>query len=168
MWPGLKIIELVTDVGRSSPVWNKYIYIYIITSKRRHFDIITSKWRRFGVITTLLLRHNVKSKLSAYINVARWSQTSTFSVIIVLTVSLPRCSMERQQTLGVEWCPRCCQVNQWSWWRHQMEAFSALLALCVGNSSVPGEFPTQRPVTRSFDVAFDLHLNIRLSKQSRG
>ena len=35
---------------------------------------------------------------------------------------------------------------------HQMETFSALLAICAGNSSVPGEFPTQRPVTRSFDV----------------
>ena len=38
-----------------------------------------------------------------------------------------------------------------TWWRHQMEAFSALL----------------RPVTRSFDIFFALHLNKRLSKQSR-
>ena len=55
-----------------------------------------------------------------------------------------------------------------SWWRHQMETFSALLALCAGNSAVPGEFPAQRPVTRSFDVFFDLRLNKRLSKQSWG
>ena len=52
-----------------------------------------------------------------------------------------------------------------SWWRNQMETFSALLAICAGNSPVPGEFPTQRPVTRSFDVFFDLRLNKRLSKQ---
>ena len=39
---------------------------------------------------------------------------------------------------------------------HQMEIFSALLALCTGNSPVTGEFPSQRPVTRSFDVFFDL------------
>ena len=52
-----------------------------------------------------------------------------------------------------------------SWWRHQMETFSALLAICVGNSPVTGEFPAQRPVTRSFDVFFDLRLNKRLSKQ---
>ena len=39
-----------------------------------------------------------------------------------------------------------------SWWRHQMETFSALLVFCAGNSPVPGEFPSQRPVTRSFDV----------------
>ena len=55
-----------------------------------------------------------------------------------------------------------------SWWRHQMETFSALLAICAGNSPVTGEFPAQRPVTRSFDVSFDLHLNKRLSKQSWG
>ena len=58
--------------------------------------------------------------------------------------------------------------NYSTWWRHQMETFSALLAICVGNSPVPGEFPTQRPVMRSFDVFFDLGLNKRLSKQSWG
>ena len=49
-----------------------------------------------------------------------------------------------------------------------METFSALLAICGGNSPVPGEFPTQRPVMRSFDVFFDLRLNKWLSKQSWG
>ena len=37
-------------------------------------------------------------------------------------------------------------------WRHQTEIFSALLAICAGNSPVIGEFPVQRPVARSFDV----------------
>ena len=46
-----------------------------------------------------------------------------------------------------------------------MEAFSQLLALCAGNSPVPGDFPAQRPVTRSVDVFFDLRLNKRISKQ---
>ena len=46
--------------------------------------------------------------------------------------------------------------------------FFASLALCAGNPPVTGEFPTQRPVTRSFDVFFDLHLNERLSKQPWG
>ena len=39
--------------------------------------------------------------------------------------------------------------------------------LC-GEFTGPGEFPTQRPVTRSFDVFFDLRLNKRLSKQPQG
>ena len=72
-----------------------------------------------------------------------------------------------------EWCIMVYGAvplwNLWdwiiSWWRHRMETFSALLALCEGNSPVTGEFPSQRPVTRRFDVLFDL--NKRLSKQSR-
>ena len=55
-----------------------------------------------------------------------------------------------------------------SWWRHQMEIFSALLAICAENSPVPGEFPAQRPVVRSFNVFFDLRLNKQLSKYSWG
>ena len=54
------------------------------------------------------------------------------------------------------------------WWRHQMETFPVLLALCAGNSPVTGEFPAQRPVTRSFDVFFDLRPNKRVHKQSWG
>ena len=42
-----------------------------------------------------------------------------------------------------------------------METFSALLALCAGNSPVTGEFPIQRPVTGSFNAFFELHLNNR-------
>ena len=53
-------------------------------------------------------------------------------------------------------------------WRHQMETFSVLLAFCAGNSPVTGEFPAQKPATRRFDVFFDQHPNVRLSKQSRG
>ena len=65
---------------------------------------------------------------------------------------------------SAKWRPFCLRA----WWRHQMETFSALLAICAGNSPVPGIFPTQRPVTRSFDVFFDLRLNKRLSKTSWG
>ena len=34
----------------------------------------------------------------------------------------------------------------------------------MGNSPVTGEFSVQRPVTRSFDVSFDLRLNQQMSK----
>ena len=43
-----------------------------------------------------------------------------------------------------------------------MEAFSVLLAICAGNSPVPGEFPAQRPVM--FDVFFDLRLKKTVEK----
>ena len=44
-----------------------------------------------------------------------------------------------------------------TWWHHQVETFSALLALVWGilwNPPVTGGFPSQRPVTRCFDVFF--------------
>ena len=54
-----------------------------------------------------------------------------------------------------------------SWKRHEMETCSALQAFCAGNSPVTSEFPSQRPVTQSVDVFFDLRLTKRLSKKSR-
>ena len=53
------------------------------------------------------------------------------------------------------------------WWRHQMETFSALLALCAGNSLVNSLHKGQW--RGAFDVFFvDLRLNTQLSKQSWG
>ena len=54
-----------------------------------------------------------------------------------------------------------------SWWRDQMDTFSASLAIYEGNSPVIGGFPSQRPVTQSLDIFIDLRLNKWLSKQSR-
>ena len=49
-------------------------------------------------------------------------------------------------------------------WKH----LTAWLTLHAGNATVTGEFPAQRPVTRSFGVFFDLRPNKRLGKQSWG
>ena len=45
-----------------------------------------------------------------------------------------------------------------------METFFALLAICAGYLPVPDEFPAQRPVTRNFDVFFDLRLKKSVEK----
>ena len=86
--------------------------------------------------------------------------------------SLKNCSKVHRWNLRVFTLQMSCRyMITWqgtTWWRHQMETFSVSLALCVGNSPVTGEFPSQRPVTWSFDVFFDLHLNKRFSKQSWG
>ena len=60
--------------------------------------------------------------------------------------------------------------------RRRFDVIMALFVCCVSAGLVdclfcvcgPGEFPTQRPVTRGFDVFFDLRLNKRLSKQPWG
>ena len=59
-----------------------------------------------------------------------------------------------------------------TWYKSMMTSsngniFRVTGPLC-GEFTGPGEFPTQRPVTRSFDVFFDLRLNKRLSKQPWG
>ena len=59
-------------------------------------------------------------------------------------------------------------INIMTWWHPQMATFFTLLAFCAGYSPVTVKVPSQRPVTRSFDVVFDLRLNERLSKQSCG
>ena len=48
-----------------------------------------------------------------------------------------------------------------------METFSVLLAICLGNSPVPGEFPAQRPVTRSFDVFFFIWVWLKVWENNR-
>ena len=62
-------------------------------------------------------------------------------------------------------CRSCCQLyTSVTWWCHQIDNIFRVTA------HLHGEFtgPAQRPVTRSFDVFFDLHLNKRLSKHSWG
>ena len=44
-----------------------------------------------------------------------------------------------------------------------MEASSALLTLCAGNSPVTGEFPSQRASNEDFDVAL---VQVRMSYQT--
>ena len=88
----------------------------------------------------------------------RWKRTPDISLNIYLDI-FPCFLM-----ISVVCHPTHSEINQVTWWRHQMAAFSALLALCAGNSPVTGQFPAQRPVTRGFDVFFDLHLNKQLRK----
>ena len=83
----------------------------------------------------------------------------------ILFVVSPNKVYEKQ--LNCQWFEKL-YPSRMPWWRHKMETFSTLLAICAGNSPVAGEFPAQRPVTLSFDVFIDLRLNKRLIKQSWG
>ena len=49
--------------------------------------------------------------------------------------------MVKAPTEGTVYCVSLSDVLVVSWWRHQMETFSALLALCAGNSPVPVNSP---------------------------
>ena len=105
----------------------------------RHYgDTIRALWRPISPVTRLFIQRLVQTKKQQQVN--RQGMHKTFNAM----------------------------TSSFSWWRHQMETFSALLAICAGNSPATGEFPAQRPVTRSFDVFFHLCLNKGLSKQSWG
>ena len=51
-------------------------------------------------------------------------------------------------------------------WRHDMETFSMLLVLCDGNRPVNCGLSSQGPVSRNFDIFFDVHLSKQLSNHS--
>ena len=57
-----------------------------------------------------------------------------------------------------------CKLHS-SWLRHDMEALSALQALCEGNPPVTGGFPSQRASDAGFDAFFGVILNKTLNKQ---
>ena len=86
---------------------------------------------------------------------------------------LPQCQWSNPE--GYRQTGRCPTTTKYdkaqsdfvTWWRHEMGTFCSSLALCEGNPPVTGGFPSQRPVTRSFAVFFDLRLQKRLSKPLR-
>ena len=67
----------------------------------------------------------------------------------LLSIPDTRCGV----TTYVNWMRTlgACRIYAFTntWWRHQMETFFAWLSICAGNSPVNGEFPAQRPATRS-------------------
>ena len=136
-------------------------------------EITSSHWSvlSFNVGTTLLVQAACpldNSTDTQATSVYKHYGLMTSPYLLLVTVSL-RSNLSRAKcTVQVGMSYRLYYVHLISWWRHQMETFSTLLAFCVGNSPVTGEFPSQRPVTWSFDVFFDLHLNKPLGKQSWG
>ena len=85
-----------------------------------------------------------------------------------LTYTPRNTSLNPRAATGIHlWCadPNDKRPLLLIWWRHQMETFSALLAIFERGID---RFPAQRPVTRSVGVFLDLRLNKWLSKQSWG
>ena len=112
-------------------------------------------------------RHHIKHVVSEiwadFIHRTRMNRVYYYQLIWILH-GLLVCNSAEWTTTQPWWrrgMHMLCALYAWSWWRHPIETFPALLALGGGNSPVTGEFPSQRPVTRSFDDFFDLRLNRR-------
>ena len=90
---------------------------------------------------------------------------------IGLTSSIKLKSIDRAWVDSIKILICKCLAVTWIWLKVMMTSSNGSIFRAAGplagNSPDPGEFPSQRPVTRSFDVFFDLRLNKRLSKQSR-
>ena len=84
--------------------------------------------------------------------------TLVFEMVTLQTqISIPPEPMFQRH--GIKW-PEPWLTLWLSWWRYQMDGFfSTLLALCKGNP--------RKASDTNFDVFFDVHLNKRLTKQSR-
>ena len=122
---------------------------------RAHYDvIIMGHWDVISVSNNILLKCVNKGIHSTHVSQA-WPCKVSWILVIITSAPIPYMHQRQYMVSYTLASP---------WWRHKMETFSALLALRAGNSTVTGEFPSQRPVTRSFGVLFDL----RLSKQSWG
>ena len=70
----------------------------------------------------------------------RIKQVSHNSSFCDRSVHMIKTKLNSTDTLEEIWL-MCRQHCACSWWRHQMETFSTLLALCEGNSPTTGEFP---------------------------
>ena len=150
------------------------IVIHTLLFKKMRLKMYFTKWRPFCLGLDVLIgsghqHHQTGDLWKASLFTSIKSNFVCIKVVVVVNWKPIYFVMFIFQT----WL--LCRVTHWNgndkiitWWRHQMETFSALLAICVGNSPVTGEFPAQRPVTWSFDAFLDLRLNKRLNKQSRG
>ena len=128
------------------------VWLFFHASRRLAALILDTPLRFYGDLVQVLCRALGKPNASSLLYISCIYQT-------ILTENATCFHVLRLGNL---------QYRSTPWWRHQMETFSALLDLCAGNSPVTSEFPSQRPVTRSFDVSLICALNKRLSKQSRG
>ena len=99
----------------------------------------------------------VNSQRSSWWELQTWDPKLLlhFNCVYIYIIAKSDCSWSDQKTTVISTQLNRCYGDGTTWWCHQMETFSALLA-------------TQRPVTRSFHVYFDMHPNKRLSKQLWG
>ena len=92
---------------------------------------------------------------------------NTNSVFIYCAVPRENSATENKQVISTYSPGTTCIKTRFMMTSSNWNIFRVTGPLC-GEFNGPGEFPPQRPVTRSFDVFFDLRLNKRLSKQPWG
>ena len=134
----LKKIHLKLSSAKSRPFCPGYVVLMTINSI----------WNRCIYPHSLRLRILTKQHVDGFVQERRNSIANALDL-----------RLSRTYPSMFQYLPKHILLNRFSWWRHQMETFSALLALCAGTSPVTSEFPAQSPVTRIYEVSFDIRLN---------
>ena len=126
-----------------------YIYIYMCVCICIYVSLkIHSAWQWLGkLLLHILHARGISGRLCVYNGVDG-------PLCVELWVGFGR-QQTKQCFSGCDYTDTV--TSEAPWWRPPIETFSTFLALCAGNSPVTGKFPAQRPVTRSFNVFFDLH-----------
>ena len=124
--------------------WHRYPWVYHVITKQQCRYYVGSM-----ILSCLMLFIHIKLRL--------WMWGDKYNPEVEM--SSCHCRAVVENVYAFYW--------KYTWWHHQRETFFALLVFCAGNSRITGEFSAQRPVTRSFDVFFNLRPNKWLSKQWR-
>ena len=167
-------------------IWVRY-KVYFVSSKPDLYSnlffavlyviscYIGSYWKETTLYKVLTIWYKMLHGIVFSPNIEAWTKWLIFCQWLFLMLFIERRYLCLDTNISLQFAPSGPVDNEQCWFRcvgvmmkSSNGKFSALLAICAGNSPVPGEFPTQRPVKRSFDVFFDLLLNKRWSKHSWG
>ena len=133
----------------------------VIGPLRPESTIRLTKGQYYGVLMILLFNvrsHKLLHKQSsacvlrcyhAHITTVTHIHRNMFRAIVYISLEYFRlcrkpCVGSRtcDMIIAESWLSVYSLSQEYTWWNHQTETFSALLAICAGNSPVTGEFPT--------------------------
>ena len=110
------------------------------TSGFCHDEFLYATWKT-EIWFSLPITQNDNNYKATFINLIYiWQQTKTYHGIVTSNIQPWKHTSNEVHYLEIAW--GC--TSYITWWCHQMETFSVLLALCEGNPPVTSGFPSQR------------------------
>ena len=133
------VVSLPTHICVAWPKWvnwsigNKLQWFFFrnlnIITQESVFKMSSGKWRPFCLALNVL-KHIINDDAKTI-----WLPATIMLTYMYTAAEIKTHHIDSSMQEG------SISITMYSWWRHQIETFSALLAICAGNSPVPGEFP---------------------------
>ena len=135
-WPIVGTLEKMTVLYKGLEVY--ILNVYDLVSQQLQVRVIKHYQYILFVMLSFIHYHQ-----TIYPSLSHIAFTPTGNTYLCTPGSLMHCSgISKVHVLGVDTnCHHCTQWLPSAWWRHQMETFFALLALCAGNSPVTVNSP---------------------------